>query len=139
MTVVCSDEAVAQLAAILQEAFEEPPGDWYHFTDASPNSGYFGTIDGLEPEAAGRVVAGTSVAQQVGHVAFVMDTATALLRGDSDSPGQEQWEASWQTATLDSLTWQRMQEQLPASLRDMPSARRQPWIVRRHMAFGALV
>lgn len=112
MSKVLSEEALCKLVAILDEAFEKPPGEWHHFTEASPDSGYFGTLAQLTVVEAGRPVAGTSVAEQVSHVTFVMETSTTLLRGASDPPGLEQWRASWQTVDLDAPTWERLQHEL---------------------------
>jgi len=112
MATVLAEDAIAQLVAVLDEAFEKPPGEWHHFTDASPDSGYFATLAKLSHVEAGRVVAGTSVADQVSHMKFVLETATALVRGGSESPSLDQWRASWVTEKLDDPTWQRLQQEL---------------------------
>lgn len=103
---------MAALLAILDEAFERPPGKWHHFTDASPDSGYFGTLAELPHSHACRPVTGTSVADQVSHVAFLMNASARSLRGDSRSPSQEQWQASWATVELDEHTWGRLRDEL---------------------------
>ncbi len=138
MNEMTSEQAVRQLVAVLDEAFEKPSGEWHHFTDASPDSGYFGTIAKLPFAKAGRSVAGTSVAEQVHHVTFVMDTLTAHLSGGSDSPGLEQWQASWHAKAIDEAAWQRLQEQLHAAYARLRHA------IQRHSvsdaeSFGASV
>jgi len=113
---------VAALLAILDEAFERPPKKWHHFTDASPASGYFGTLAELPHANAGRPVAATSVADQVSHVAFLMNASARSLRGDAHSPSQEQWQASWATVDLDEPTWRRLREELRDAYGDLRDA-----------------
>jgi len=113
---------VAALLAILDEAFERPPGKWHHFTDASPNSGYFGILAELPHSHAARSVTGTSVADQISHVAFLMNASAKSLRGDSHSPSQEQWQASWATVELDEPTWGRLREKLRDAYGDLRDA-----------------
>lgn len=112
MTEVFYQEAIAQLVAILDEAFAKPPGHWHHFTDVSPDSGYYGTLAKLSSEVAGQAVAETSVADQVSHVIFVLNTAAQSLSLDAIPPGQDEWRASWQAGPLDEATWQKLQLEL---------------------------
>lgn len=125
------------IQALLLDRLHEPFRECV-FTDAWPDSGYFGTIARLNHIEADRSVAGTSVAQQVSHAAFVMDTATALLQRDSVSPSVKQWEASWQSDALDSLAWQRLQEELRGSYGRLRSAI-QSHAVSDAEAFGTVV
>jgi len=138
MAELLSEDAIAQLLAILDEAFDKPPGEWHHFTDASPDSGYFATLAKLSPVEANQVVAGTSVAAQVSHVSFVLETATSLLRGTSEPPRLAEWQDSWETAKLDDLTWQQLQRELRGTFGGFRDSI-QSHASSNHKAFGSAI
>lgn len=105
-------EAIGQLTAVLDEAFEHPPKPWSYFTDPSPDAGYIGTLAKLSAAEAREVVGGTSIAGQVQHVIFAMEASAAFIQGNPDSPSLEQWQQSWQVQELDDTAWAQMQQDL---------------------------
>ena len=55
MTGTPPDLMVILLTRMLREAFEGPPGPWTYFTDTSPGTGVFGTIQGLSAAQASQM------------------------------------------------------------------------------------
>ncbi|VTS06883.1 hypothetical protein [Tuwongella immobilis] len=113
---------IGQLLAILDEAFSQPVISWNYFTDPSPESGYFGVLSRLDASGAARLVGGTSVASQIGHITFAMHAAAAFIQGNPDAPGLERWRQSWQVPKMDAETWAQMQAQLRDAYHDLRRA-----------------
>ena len=122
MANVSMNAALEQFVAVLDEAFSRSPRSWSHFTDPSPDSGYFGTLSKIDVAKAARPIAGTSVAAQVSHVTFAMHASSAFIRADSEPPGLEQWQQSWRVPELDEDTWRQMQTQLREAYYDLRRA-----------------
>src|SRR3989442_10184012 len=91
---------VSLLTRMLVEAFEGPPGPWTYFTDASPGTGLFATINGLSAaQASERGGPGhTTIAGHIHHVSESLVLSTLGLRGQATSrdPGR-----SWTGSTVD--------------------------------------
>src|SRR5437867_7377532 len=95
---------VTLLRRMLREAFEGPPGPWTYFTDTSPATGVFGTIDGLSAADAsheggpGR----TTIAGHVHHLTASVALSTKGLRGESTSRDRSR---SWTVSVVDEAEW----------------------------------
>lgn len=111
MTSIAMDEAVAQLRAVLHEAFEGPPEKWSYFTDNAPNAGWLGTLDGVTAAEASRAVAGTSIAAHVYHAAFALDASTAWIRRERTP---RNWRESWRVQAADETQWRALVADLRA-------------------------
>src|SRR5712691_531476 len=95
---------VALLMRMLREAFEGPPGPWTYFTDTSPGSGLFGTIDDLSASQASHVggPGRTTIAGHIQHLSSSVALATRGLRGESVSRDRSR---SWTVATVSDAEW----------------------------------
>ena len=102
---------VSLLARMLREAFEGPPGPWTYFTDTSPGTGVFGTIDGLSAADAsheggpGR----TTIAGHVHHLTASVALSAKGLRGESTSRDRS---GSWTVSTVDDARWAALRARL---------------------------
>jgi hypothetical protein len=102
---------VSLLTRMLVEAFEGPPGPWTYFTDASPGTGIFATIGGLnavqasQPGGPGR----TTVAAHVHHLSASLALSTLDLRGPPTSRDRGR---SWTVSTVDDAGWADQQRRL---------------------------
>jgi len=89
---------VSLLTRMLREAFEGPPGPWTYFTDTSPGTGVFGTIDGLSAADASQEggPGSTTIAGHVHHLTASVALSTKGLRGESTSRDRG---GSWTVST----------------------------------------
>jgi len=102
---------VGLLLRMLREAFEGPPGPWTYFTDTSPGSGLFGTIDGLSAAQASHVggPGRTTIAGHIQHLSSSIALATRGLRGESPSRDRSR---SWTVATVKDAEWAAVRARL---------------------------
>jgi len=111
MTATPAAVTVSVLIRMLREAFEGPPGPWTYFTDTSPGTGAFGTINGLsaiqasEPGGPGR----TTIAGHVNHLSSSLALSTLGLRGQPTSRDRAR---SWTVTTVDDRGWADLQTRL---------------------------
>src|SRR2546430_6017136 len=77
---------VSLLTRMLREAFEGPPGPWTYFTDTSPGTGVFGTIDGLSAADASQEggPGSTTIAGHVHHLTARSEEHTSELQSQSN-------------------------------------------------------
>jgi len=103
--------SVGLLTRMLREAFEGPPGPWTYFTDTSPGSGLFATIDGLSAAQASHVggPGRTTIAAHIQHLSASVALSTRGLRGESPSRDRS---GSWTVATVDDAEWAAVRAQL---------------------------
>src|SRR2546428_13573161 len=76
---------VSLVTRMLREAFEGPPGPWTYFTDTSPGTGEFGTIDGIsvaQPSQQGGP-GHTTIAGHINHLSESLALSTRGLRGEA--------------------------------------------------------
>ncbi len=102
---------VGLLMRMLREAFDGPPGPWTYFTDTSPGSGLFGTIDGLSASQASRVggPGRTTIAGHMQHLNSSVALATRGLLGESASRDRSR---SWTVATVSDAEWAAVRARL---------------------------
>jgi len=89
---------------MLREAFEGPPGPWTYFTDTSPGSGLFATIDGLSASQASHVggPGRTTIAGHMQHLSSSLALSTRGLLGESASRDRSR---NWTVATVNDAEW----------------------------------
>ena len=102
---------VSLLTRMLREAFEGPPGPWTYFTDTSPATGVFGTIDGLSAADASHEAGPgrTTIAGHVHHLTVSVALSTKGLRGESTSRDRS---GSWTVSTVDDAEWAAVRARL---------------------------
>jgi hypothetical protein len=102
---------VSLLTRMLVEAFEGPPGPWTYFTDASPGTGLFATINGLTAiQASERGGPGhTTIAGHIHHVSASLALSTRALSGEQTSRDRGR---SWTVTTVDDAGWADLQARL---------------------------
>ena len=102
---------VSLLTRMLREAFEGPPGPWTYFTDTSPGTGVFGTIDGLSAADASQEggPGHTTIAGHVHHLTASVALSTKGLRGESTSRDRG---GSWTVSTVDDARWAAVRARL---------------------------
>lgn len=102
---------VSLLTRMLVEAFEGPPGPWTYFTDASPGTGLFATINGLSAvQASERGGPGRStIAGHIHHVSASLVLSARELRGEQTSRDRGR---SWTVTTVDDAGWTDLRAQL---------------------------
>jgi len=102
---------VGILTRMLREAFEGPPGPWTYFTDTSPGSGLFATIDGLSAAQASRVggPGRTTIAGHLQHLTSSIALSTRGLRGESPARDRS---GSWTVAAVDDVEWAALRTRL---------------------------
>ena len=102
---------VSLLTRMLVEAFEGPPGPWTYFTDASPGTGLFATMNGVSAvQASERGGPGHStIAGHIHHVSESLVLSTRALRGEQTSRDRGR---SWTVTTVDDAGWAALQAQL---------------------------
>ena len=103
--------SVGLLARMLREAFEGPPGPWTYFTDTSPGSGLFATIDGLSAAQASHVggPGRSTIAAHTQHLSASVALSTRGLLGKSASRDRSQ---SWTVATVNDAEWAAVRARL---------------------------
>src|SRR2546430_12613682 len=91
---------VSLLTRMLREAFEGHPGPWTYFTDTSPATGVFGTIDGLSAADASHEAGPgrTTIARHVHHLTVSLALSTKGLPGESASRDRS---GSWTVSMVD--------------------------------------
>jgi hypothetical protein len=96
---------------MLREAFEGPPGPWTYFTDTSPGTGVFGTIDAFSAAEVSQESGPrhTSIAGHVHHLSSSLALSTRGLRGEPTSRDRSQ---SWTVSRVDDAAWAALRAQL---------------------------
>ena len=102
---------VSLVTRMLREAFEGPPGPWTYFTDTSPGTGAFGTIDGLSVAQASQAggPGHTTIAGHINHLSASLALSTRGLRGESTSRDRGR---SWTVAAVDDAGWAALRARL---------------------------
>jgi hypothetical protein len=102
---------VGLLTRMLREAFEGPPGPWTYFTDTSPGTGVFGTIDGLSAGEASREggPGRTTIAGHVHHMTSSVALSTRSLRGEPTSRDRSH---TWTVSAVDAAAWAALRARL---------------------------
>lgn len=106
------NEFTDKLLTILQEAFEAKPDSWTYFTNPSPDSGYLRTIAALSVDEAQKSSGGSSIASQIKHITFAIQTCVTQLENSEHIPDNDEWQQSWEVGPLDETAWIEMQNQL---------------------------
>ena len=102
---------VTLLTRMLREAFEGPPGPWTYFTDTSPGTGVFATIDRLRAAEASQAggPGRSTIAGHVHHLTSSVALSTSGLRGEATSRDRSR---SWTVSTVDDAAWAALRARL---------------------------
>ena len=102
---------VLLVTRMLREAFEGPPGPWSYFTDTSPGTGVFGTIQGLSAARASQMggPGHTTIAGHLHHLCVSAALSTRALRGEPASRDRTQ---SWTVSKVDDAAWSALRARL---------------------------
>ncbi len=102
---------VSLLTRMLREAFEGPPGPWTYFTDTSPGTGVFATINGLTAAQASKAggPGRTTIAGHIHHLTASIELSTKGLRGGSVSRDRSR---SWTVSTVGEAEWAALRTRL---------------------------
>src|SRR2546426_9882610 len=102
---------VSLVTRMLREAFEGPPGPWTYFTDTSPGTGAFGTIDGLSVAQASQAggPGNTTIAGNIYHLSACLALSSRGLRGESTSRERG---GSWTVAAVSVSGWDALRDRL---------------------------
>lgn len=111
MTTITTENAAAQVLAVLREAIEGPPEEWSYFTDNARDAGWLGTLERVGAADASRLIGGTSIAAHVHHATFAMDASTAWIRREWTP---RDWKESWRVQTVDEAEWRALLARLRA-------------------------
>ncbi len=116
MAAIGMREMVKQLLGVLTEAFEGPQQSWSYFTDTGRDSGLFGTLEGLDAQAASRTLGRTSIAAHVNHVIFGLNASSRWIEGNRATHGGAE---SWGANAVTEQEWARCRERLQAAYQDV--------------------
>jgi hypothetical protein len=102
---------VLLVTRMLREAFEGPPGPWTYFTDTSPGTGVFGTIQELSAAQASQIggPGHTTIAGHLHHLSVSAALSTRALRGEPAARDRSQ---SWTVSTVDDAAWAALHARL---------------------------
>jgi len=112
-------DVVGQLAAVLREGFEGPPGSSSYFTDSRRNTGLFGTLDPITAEQASTPFAGSTIVAHVHHLVFSLEASSAWIRGDHSL---RDWGSSWRVSKADDAGWAKLRDNLRRGHADLQKA-----------------
>ena len=102
---------VSLLRRLLLEAFEGPPGPWTYFTDTTPGTGVFATIDALTGGQAS-TLGGPGRTSIAGHIHHVCSSLALSARGLRGEPASRDRSMSWTVSTVDEAEWAALRARL---------------------------
>ena len=105
------DPFVQVILDLFAEAYEGPGGPYSWFTDHGPESGLFGSLEGLSAARASMpaVPGGTTIAAHAEHLRWSLALANEYARGGQPKPS---WKESWSVREVDQPAWVRLQADL---------------------------
>lgn len=100
----------ASLLELFSEVYTGPNHAHTWFIGNEPDSGLFGTLAGLSPEAASQAgPSGATVAAHAEHLRWSLAMANAFAKGaESYAP----WSESWTVSTVDADAWRKLRADL---------------------------
>ncbi|MFD9625415.1 hypothetical protein [Peribacillus muralis] len=97
------------LKTLLKETFEGPGNGGSYYTDSRPNTGIFGTLEGLNAEDASLSIHGSTIAAHSDHIRYYLWVVRSLISGVDF---EKDWEASWTISQVDEEKWAEIKEGL---------------------------
>ncbi|MCK1993475.1 hypothetical protein GW626_10695 [Peribacillus muralis] len=97
------------LKTLLNETFEGPGNGGSYYTDSRPNTGIFGTLEGLNAEDASLSIHGSTIAAHSDHIRYYLWVVRSLISGVDF---EKDWEASWTISKVDEAKWAEIKEGL---------------------------
>ncbi|MCT4477766.1 hypothetical protein N0U24_11450 [Peribacillus frigoritolerans] len=104
-----SEMLKSSIKMLLKETFEGPGNDGSYYTDSRPNTGIFGTLDGLTAEDASRSINGSTIATHSDHTRYYLWVIRTMISG---TDFEKDWDASWTIAQVDEVKWAEIREGL---------------------------
>ncbi|WHY59228.1 hypothetical protein [Peribacillus simplex] len=104
-----SETLEGSIKTLLKETFEGPGNDGSYYTESRPNTGIFGTLDGLTAEDASRSINGSTIAAHSDHIRYYLWVIRTMISG---ADFEKDWDASWTIATVDEVKWGEIREGL---------------------------
>ncbi|GAB6255267.1 MULTISPECIES: hypothetical protein [Peribacillus] len=104
-----SETLKSSIKMLLKETFEGPGNDGSYYTDSRPNTGIFGTLDGLTAEDASRSINGSTIAAHSDHTRYYLWVIRTMISG---TDFEKDWDASWTIAQVDEVKWAEIREGL---------------------------
>ncbi|MGE7589852.1 hypothetical protein [Peribacillus sp. NPDC101480] len=104
-----SEMLKSSIKMLLKETFEGPGNDGSYYTDSRPNTGIFGTLDGLTAEDASRSINGSTIAAHSDHTRYYLWVIRTMISG---TDFEKDWDESWTIAQVDEVKWAEIREGL---------------------------
>ncbi|HET7658564.1 MAG TPA: hypothetical protein VFK37_09745, partial [Bacillales bacterium] len=97
------------LKDVLQEAFDGTKTNGSCFVSSQPDTGIFGTLDGLSAERASTPVNGVTMAAHADHTRYYLWVINEMFAGKSP---EKDWEESWKIGEVDEPRWREIRAHL---------------------------
>ncbi|KWW17268.1 hypothetical protein AS888_21900 [Peribacillus simplex] len=97
------------LKTLLNETFEGPGNGGSYYTDSKPNTGIFGTLEGLNAEDASLSIHGSTIAAHADHTRYYLWVVRTMISGVEF---EKDWDASWTISQVDETKWAEIKEGL---------------------------
>ncbi|MGG0845395.1 hypothetical protein [Peribacillus simplex] len=99
----------SSIKTLLKETFEGPGIDGSYYTESRPNTGVFGTLDGLTANDASLSINGSTIAAHSDHIRYYLWVIRTMISG---AGFEKDWDASWTIAAVDEVKWAEIREGL---------------------------
>ncbi|MDM5294710.1 hypothetical protein QUF81_16260 [Peribacillus simplex] len=76
-----SETLASSIKTLLKETIEGPGNEGSYYTDSKPNTGVFGTLDGLTAEDASRSIKGSTIAAHSDHIRYYLWVIRTMISG----------------------------------------------------------
>ncbi|MGE6376952.1 hypothetical protein [Peribacillus muralis] len=97
------------LKMLLNETFEGPENGGSYYTDSKPNTGIFGTLEGVDAEDASLSIHGSTIAAHADHIRYYLWVIRTMISGGEF---EKDWGASWTISQVDEAKWTEIKEGL---------------------------
>ncbi|WP_339202254.1 hypothetical protein [Peribacillus sp. FSL P2-0133] len=104
-----SKALASSIKTLLKETFEGPGNEGSYYTESKPNTGVFGTLDGLTAEDASRSINGSTIAAHSDHIRYYLWVIRTMISGANF---EKDWDASWTIHHVDKVKWAEIREGL---------------------------
>ncbi|MGE7185474.1 hypothetical protein ACQKKK_16155 [Peribacillus sp. NPDC006672] len=96
------ETVASSIKMILNETFEGPGKEGSYYTDSRPNTGVFGTLDGITAEDASLSINGSTIAAHTDHIRYYLWVIRTMING---TDFEKDWNASWTISHVDEVEW----------------------------------
>lgn len=99
----------SSIKTLLKETFEGPGNDGSYYTESRPNTGVFGTLDGLTAKDASLSINGSTIAAHSDHIRYYLWVIRTMISG---ADFEKDWGESWTIAAVDEVKWAEIRDGL---------------------------